>query len=74
MRLLAVVVPVKDEEATLGELLDRISRVRVPGHELRPIVVDDGSTDRRAEVARQRGAARGSARENRGSVRRCARG
>jgi glycosyltransferase involved in cell wall biosynthesis len=57
VRLLAVVVPAKDEEATIGELLDRIACIRVPGHELRPIVVDDGSTDRTAEIARERGAA-----------------
>jgi glycosyltransferase involved in cell wall biosynthesis len=66
VNLLSVVVPVKDEEATLGELLDRISRVRVPGYELRPIVVDDGSTDRSAEVARQRDAAVVRHAENRG--------
>jgi len=53
---IAVVIPAKDEEATIGELLDRISRVRVPGHELRPIVVDDGSTDGTAGIARGRGA------------------
>jgi glycosyltransferase involved in cell wall biosynthesis len=54
---LAVIVPAKDEEATIGELLDRVTCVRVPGHELRPIVVDDGSADRTAEIARERGAA-----------------
>jgi glycosyltransferase involved in cell wall biosynthesis len=54
---LAVIVPARDEEATVGELLDRLSRVRVPGHELYLIVVDDGSTDRTAEVAGERGAA-----------------
>jgi glycosyltransferase involved in cell wall biosynthesis len=53
---IAVVIPAKDEEATVGELLDRISRVRVPGHELRPIIVDDGSTDRTAEISFSRGA------------------
>jgi glycosyltransferase involved in cell wall biosynthesis len=56
MNLLAVVVPAKDEEATIGELLERVASVRVPGYELRPIVVDDGSTDRTAEIARRRGA------------------
>jgi glycosyltransferase involved in cell wall biosynthesis len=53
---LAVVVPARDEEATIGELLDRLARVRVPGHELRPIVVDDGSADRTPKIARERGA------------------
>jgi glycosyltransferase involved in cell wall biosynthesis len=57
VKVLAVVVPAKDEEATLGELLDRVARVTVPGHVMRPIVVDDGSADRTSEVARERGAA-----------------
>jgi glycosyltransferase involved in cell wall biosynthesis len=57
VKLLAVVVPAKDEEATIGELLERIAQVRVPGYELRPIVVDDGSVDRTAEIASERGAA-----------------
>ena len=56
MKLLAVVVPAKDEEATVGELLERTARARVPGYELRTIVVDDGSTDRTAEVAGNHGA------------------
>jgi glycosyltransferase involved in cell wall biosynthesis len=56
VKLLAVVVPANDEEATVGELLDRVARVRVPGHKLRPILVDDGSTDRTAEVAEDHGA------------------
>lgn len=56
MKLLAVVVPAKDEAATIGELLDRISAVEVPGYELRTFLVDDGSTDRTAEIARERGA------------------
>lgn len=51
MNTIAVVIPAKDEEATLGELLERVARVRVPGHELLPIVVDDGSTDGTAAVA-----------------------
>jgi glycosyltransferase involved in cell wall biosynthesis len=56
VRLLAVVMPARDEEATIGGLLDRVNRIRLPGHDLCPIVVDDGSTDRTAEIARQRGA------------------
>ena len=54
MNRIAVVIPAKDEEATIGELLDGISRV--PGHDLLSIVVDDGSTDGTAEIARGRGA------------------
>lgn len=54
MRRLAVIVPANDEEATIGVLLDRITRVRVEGCELCPIVVDDGSTDRTAAIARSK--------------------
>jgi glycosyltransferase involved in cell wall biosynthesis len=53
---IAVVVPAKDEGATIGALLDGISEVSVPGHDLHPIVVDDGSTDATAAIARRRGA------------------
>ena len=53
MNPIAVVIPAKDEAATIGELLDGISRVS--GHDLRPIVVDDGSTDGTADIARERG-------------------
>ena len=66
MKHLVVVVPAKDEEATIGELLDRVREVQVPGCELRPIVVDDGSIDRTAEIARERGADVVSHPENRG--------
>ena len=56
MKHLVVLVPAMDEEATIGELLDRISRVRVPGCRLSTLVVDDGSSDRTAEIARGHGA------------------
>ena len=56
MKLLAVVVPAKDEDATVGELLARVDRIRVPGYELRAFVVDDGSTDRTAEISESHGA------------------
>ena len=56
MTPIAVLIPAKDEEATIGELLDRVADVRVAGHGLQTIVVDDGSADRTAEVARSRGA------------------
>jgi len=53
---LAVVVPAKDEETTIGEVLDRIARVQVPGCDLGAVVVDDGSTDRTARIAGEKGA------------------
>ncbi|MGF1471571.1 MAG: glycosyltransferase family 2 protein [Rubrobacteraceae bacterium] len=54
--LLGVVVPAKDEAATIGELLSRINRVEIPGFELQVFVVNDGSEDRTAEIARDQGA------------------
>ena len=56
MSRIAVVIPAKDEGATIGALLDGVSKVSVPGHDLHPIVVDDGSTDATAAIARGRGA------------------
>ena len=56
MSRIAVVVPAKDEGATIGALLDGISEVSVPGHDLYPIVVDDGSTDATSGIAKDRGA------------------
>ena len=66
MSRVAVVIPAKDEGATIGALLDGISRVSVPGHDLHPIVVDDGSTDDTAAIAVGRGASVVSHPENRG--------
>jgi glycosyltransferase involved in cell wall biosynthesis len=73
---IAVVIPAKDEAATIGALLDGISKVSVPGHSLHPIVVDDGSTDATAAIARARGAEVVAHPENRGlgaAVRTCLR-
>ena len=56
MSRIAVVVPAKDEGDTIGALLDGISEISVPGHDLYPIVVDDGSTDATAAIAGGRGA------------------
>jgi glycosyltransferase involved in cell wall biosynthesis len=48
-----VVMPARNEEASIGHVLDELPR----GHIERVVVVDNGSTDRTAEVARARGAA-----------------
>ncbi len=66
MSRIAVVIPAKDEEATIGALLDGISSVTVPGYDLQPIVVDDGSADATAAIARNRGATVVSHPANRG--------
>ena len=44
-------IPALDEEATIGEVLDRIQEL---GLDSQVIVVDDGSTDRTAEIAEGR--------------------
>lgn len=66
MSRISVVIPAKDEEATIGELLDGISNVQFTGYELSPIVVDDGSIDSTAAIARRHGATVVSHPENRG--------
>jgi glycosyltransferase involved in cell wall biosynthesis len=45
-------IPVFNEEATIGEVLDRIAAL---GLDAQTIVVDDGSTDRSAELAQRDG-------------------
>jgi len=48
---LSVVIPVYNEESTIGEVIDRVSDVPI---EKEIIVVDDGSTDRTAEIVHTR--------------------
>ena len=50
---LSVVIPAYNEERSIGSLLDEIGRVKTEavGFEKEIIVVDDGSSDRTAEVA-----------------------
>jgi len=47
----AIVMPARNEEAAIGRVLDEIPRALVAAI----VVVDNGSTDRTAEVARTRG-------------------
>lgn len=57
MRLL-VIIPAFNEQEALGGLLSEIRAIATPelGVELETVVVDDGSADRTADVAREHGA------------------
>jgi glycosyltransferase involved in cell wall biosynthesis len=45
-----VIVPIKDEAATLEDLLTQVQEAEVPGMEKEIVVVDDGSTDGTGEL------------------------
>ncbi len=53
---LAIIIPALDEEAIIGEVVTSLRRSLQPGAEVRIIVVDNGSTDSTAVVARAAGA------------------
>jgi len=52
----SIVIPIRDEETTIGALLDdvRAATERLPRYEFEVIVVDDGSSDHGAAIARDR--------------------
>ena len=54
MTKLVILIPARNEENALGEVIRRIPRSKLP--ELEVVVVNDGSTDNTAEVARKAGA------------------
>ena len=58
MKSLSVIIPARNEEVTLPMVLDDLAAVKpqLSGYEVEVIVVDDGSTDRTAELAAARGA------------------
>lgn len=63
---LVILIPALNEQATIGDVLDGIPS-ELPGiDELEKIVIDDGSTDRTAEIGREKGASVISHPENRG--------
>jgi len=51
---LSVIIPVYNEEMTIGELLDRVKRVDVGDLEMEIIVANDGSTDASAAIIEDR--------------------
>lgn len=55
MSLVSIVIPVCNEEEAIGHDLDTIlETMEVSGYEYEVIVVDDGSTDRTAQIVRER--------------------
>jgi len=50
MKTLSIIIPVYNEEATIGEALNRVWVAKTPGFTKEIIVVDDGSTDRTREI------------------------
>lgn len=51
---IAIIIPARDEERNIGRLLTSLDRQTTKPSEI--VVVDDGSTDRTAEIARAHGA------------------
>jgi len=49
--ILVVVVPTYNEVASLARLAEKLLTLELPAHELRVLIVDDGSTDGTAQVA-----------------------
>lgn len=49
MKVLSIIIPVYNEQHTVGEVLKRVFGVTIPGWQKQVIVVDDGSTDRTKE-------------------------
>jgi glycosyltransferase involved in cell wall biosynthesis len=56
MLKLIVVIPAYNEEATIREVLERMPDLRKSNVHLTPVVIDDGSSDRTAQIARSCGA------------------
>ena len=50
MKELSIIIPVYNEEATIGEVLRRVFSVKLDGWKSQVIVVDDGSTDKTREI------------------------
>ena len=64
-RLVSVIIPARDEANSIGSLLPEIEKI-LSGYNHEVIVVDDGSRDKTAEIARYNGTIVISHEENRG--------
>jgi len=52
----SVIIPAKNEESNIGRCLDSLRKLDYDGSRYEVIVVDNGSSDRTVEIARQKGA------------------
>ncbi len=50
---LSIIIPIYNEESTIGQVLDEIAQVDIGNLSKEIIAIDDGSTDRSAEIVRQ---------------------
>lgn len=53
MKKLSIIIPVYNEEKTVGELLESVFRVQMPGWTKEIVIIDDGSTDKTKDVLKQ---------------------
>lgn len=56
MYKILVILPALNEEHTIGQILDQISGLKINNASIERLVVDDGSTDATADIAREKGA------------------
>ncbi len=52
-KTVSIIIPVYNEESTIGQVIEEITRVDLVGIKKEIIVVDDGSTDRSPEIVRE---------------------
>lgn len=46
MKILSIIIPVYNEEKTIGEIVRRVMAAKTPGYRKEIFIIDDGSTDR----------------------------
>jgi len=49
----SILIPAHDEEHVIGRLLQRMTELTYPRHKLQVIVIDDASSDRTGEIAKE---------------------
>ena len=75
-KTVSIIIPALNEEDTVGKVIDEIPKedLQRKGYRVEILVIDNNSTDRTAEIAREKGAkvilepAKGKARGDRGAL------